>query len=178
MSLPGREENLKPVRSTEEARERGRKGGIKSGEARRKKRSMKQAAKMLLDMPVGIDSVSEQMAQLFGIEEDDLTNQMALVVSVFKEALNGNIRAAEFLRDTAGENHSSNREYALEKREADRRDAEFEYRKQKEAGLEYEIEDMDEIEGVIYGGEAVEQGRPEGRPDADTAPQDDTVPLQ
>lgn len=31
-------ENLKPVRSKEEARERGRAGGIKSGEARRRKK--------------------------------------------------------------------------------------------------------------------------------------------
>ncbi len=30
--------NLRPVRNSEEARERGRKGGIKSGEARRRRK--------------------------------------------------------------------------------------------------------------------------------------------
>jgi len=31
------EDNLKQIQSTEEAREKGRKGGIKSGQSRRKK---------------------------------------------------------------------------------------------------------------------------------------------
>lgn len=42
-------DNLKPVQSTEEARERGRKGGIASGEARREKATMKKTLEMLLD---------------------------------------------------------------------------------------------------------------------------------
>ena len=43
------EQNLKPVRSEEEARELGRKGGIKSGEARREKATMLSTLEKLLD---------------------------------------------------------------------------------------------------------------------------------
>ena len=42
-------DNLRPIQSTEEARELGRKGGIKSGETRREKATMKKALEMLLD---------------------------------------------------------------------------------------------------------------------------------
>ena len=42
-------ENLKPCRTTEEARERGRKGGINSGKRKKEKRKLKEIAEMLLD---------------------------------------------------------------------------------------------------------------------------------
>lgn len=40
------------VPSSEEARKNGRKGGIKSGEARRRKRDLRAAMKELLSLPV------------------------------------------------------------------------------------------------------------------------------
>ncbi len=144
------EKNLKPVRTKEEARERGRKGGIASGEARRRKRTMKNAAKFLLDMPVASDNISETMKKM-GFEEEDLTNQMAVLVSVFRKAMEGNVKAAEFLRDTAGQNDAKNEDRKLKKQQFSHRVDEFEYRKEKDAGISQEIEDMDEIEGEIYG---------------------------
>jgi len=41
-------ENLRPPKSTEEARERGRKGGIKSGEVRRERKALKEELLLLL----------------------------------------------------------------------------------------------------------------------------------
>lgn len=98
----GAPENLDPVRTKEEAKRRGTNGGIASGVARRKKRTMKEAAKLLMDMPISFKSVSESMKDM-GIEEDELTNQMAILVSMFKEGMSGNVRAAEFIRDTIGD---------------------------------------------------------------------------
>ena len=48
------EENLHPVRSKEEARERGRQGGIVSGEARRKKKQFLDAVKWLANSDIRI----------------------------------------------------------------------------------------------------------------------------
>jgi len=45
------EHNLIPIRTESEAREKGSKGGKKSGESRRRKKSMKQVMDMLLEMP-------------------------------------------------------------------------------------------------------------------------------
>lgn len=42
-------ENLKPYRSEDEAREGGRKGGVASGEARRQRKTVKEALRALMD---------------------------------------------------------------------------------------------------------------------------------
>ena len=43
------EENLKPP-TTSEARKRGKKGGIKSGKARKERKAMKETAEMILGL--------------------------------------------------------------------------------------------------------------------------------
>lgn len=142
------EQNLIPLgsgqRSESEEREMRSKGGRKSGETRRRKRAMKSATKLLLDMPVAQESIAAQM-QTMGFEEEDLTNQMAMLISMWKEAMSGNVRAAEFIRDTAGQNpqHIQHQE-------------EFKYKKERDAGISQEIEDLDDIEDEIYGSKETE----------------------
>lgn len=46
------EENLRPVQSKEEARQRGRNGGIKSGQVRRQKKTIAATVEKLLDSKV------------------------------------------------------------------------------------------------------------------------------
>lgn len=132
-------DNLKPVRTTEEAKKRGRNGGIESGKARRRKRAMQDATRYLLDMPIASETVVNGMKAL-GFDEMDMTNQMAVIVSVWKEAMGGNIAAASWLRDTSGQNPSHVQHQQ-----------EFEYKKDKENGITYEMEDLDEVEEQIYG---------------------------
>lgn len=38
-----------------------------------------------------------------GVDIDDIDNQMALVVSMWKQALSGNVQAFNSIRDTVGE---------------------------------------------------------------------------
>ncbi len=57
---------------------------------------------MLMHMPVVYRSVIDGMKQL-GIDKDEMTNQMAIIVSMYKEAMSGNVKAAEFLRATIGD---------------------------------------------------------------------------
>ncbi len=100
-------DNLTPFRSVEEAREAGRKGGVASGKTRRRKKAMKQAAAMLLNMDVSSSGAfgKEMKKRLvaLGLDEDDVTYQDALLASILLEAMKGDVRAAEFMRDTAGE---------------------------------------------------------------------------
>ena len=99
------EKNLHPVQSEKEAREKGRKGGIASGAARRRKRDMRQAAKLLLDADVSPSQKSMRMLmKSLGIDEQDMTYSMAILSAVLLQAGNGNVKAAAFLRDTAGYN--------------------------------------------------------------------------
>lgn len=80
------ENNLKPVRSKNEARERGKKGGIKSGEARAKKKTLKEELIILLETKI-----------------EDKTIQEKISFSLIQEALKGNVKAFETVRDTIGE---------------------------------------------------------------------------
>ena len=74
------EENLKPFQSVEEAREKGRKGGIASGQARREKKLFKEA-------------IEKQLGQSID----------SMITSMIAQAQNGNVQAITFLRDTIGE---------------------------------------------------------------------------
>lgn len=89
--MAGRKENLKSPRSTEEARERGRKGGVASGQARREKASLREAVKAALDVVMK------------GKDGKDVSAREAIVAAQMLKALNGDSKAFEVIRDTTGE---------------------------------------------------------------------------
>lgn len=90
--MANNQENLKPVRSKEEARERGKNGGIKSGEARRAKKTMKEMLDYLLEKEIANSKTGESV-----------TYREAILTSCIKKAIKGDVKAAQFVRDTAGE---------------------------------------------------------------------------
>ena len=83
-----REDKLKPVRTKEEASERGRKGGIASGIARREKKTFRATLELLLDRR---------------LEGSSLTGREAVAVALFEKAMSGDVKAFQELRDTVGE---------------------------------------------------------------------------
>ena len=86
------EENLNPIRTEKEARELGRKGGIASGEARRAKKTMKEMLDYLLDKEIENSKTGEMV-----------TCREAMLSAMVKKAIEGNIKACQFVRDTSGE---------------------------------------------------------------------------
>lgn len=97
----GAPENLKPVRSKEEAKKRGRNGGIQSGVARRKKRDARAAAKLILNLPC--TEATERNLRSMSVDEEDFTNRVALFARAFAQAMTGDVRAMEFIVKIAGE---------------------------------------------------------------------------
>ena len=97
--------NLKPVRTKREAKERGRKGGMASGEARRAKRTFKDRIKWLMELPMGEGSVTEDtdIKNVRLIPSANLTAIDQIIVAQFQKAAKGDTKAAEFIRDTLGE---------------------------------------------------------------------------
>lgn len=75
-------ENLKPPRSTKEARERGKKGGIASVKARRAKKDFREAMIALLE----------------GKCKDGRIGAENLAASLFEKALAGDVRACAEIR--------------------------------------------------------------------------------
>ena len=101
----GNPQNLDPVRSTNEARKRGRAGGLASGRARREKRTMREIAQLALSMPLNKGKV-ESLAGAESLKDATIMNLPSgeiIILRMVQEATNGNIRAAEYLRDTIGE---------------------------------------------------------------------------
>ena len=75
-------ENLRPVSSKDEARERGRKGGLASGEARRKRKTLKEELLLMLA---------------------DGDTQQSVTLALIEKAMSGDTKAFEVIRDTIGE---------------------------------------------------------------------------
>ena len=101
--------NLMPIQEVNSNRTReqhsadSRRAGIASGEARRKKKAMKEAINMLLSLPLK-DEKAKAYLEYLGFEEEDMDNQLGLVISMYKEAVaKGNVQAANWIRDTAGD---------------------------------------------------------------------------
>ncbi|MBQ3059866.1 MAG: hypothetical protein IJD16_06090 [Desulfovibrio sp.] len=78
--------NLKPVQSTDEARARGRAGGVASGKARREKKSLRERLQALLDSRVG-----------------DMTGLDAAAHALFERVLSGDVKAFEILAAHTGQ---------------------------------------------------------------------------
>ena len=96
-------ENLNPVRTKEEARERGRAGGIKSGEARRAKKNMRETAKALMSMQVYGDT-NKRNLEAFGIQKEDQNYQTAVVVRLMQKALvEGDTSAIRLIGELTGD---------------------------------------------------------------------------
>ena len=87
------EQNLNPfgTLTEDEQREISSKGGKASGEARRKKKLLRECLEILLEKEI-TDKKGETMS---GAE--------ALSTKLFAEAMKGNVKAFEVLRDTAGQ---------------------------------------------------------------------------
>lgn len=87
------EQNLKSFseRTTEEQREIARQGGKASAEARRKKRDLRLALEMLLER----DWTDKSGKVISGTE--------AITAKLFEQAMKGNVKAFETLRDTVGQ---------------------------------------------------------------------------
>lgn len=98
------EENLIPMdqRSESEAREMGRKGGIASGAARRRKRALKEAADIYLALPVSDKRKWNRLARK-GIDPEEIDNQMAMIVGLTEAATEGDSRAGRLIVDILGE---------------------------------------------------------------------------
>lgn len=105
-------------RSPEEVREMGRKGGIASGAARRRKRDMKQKLKLLLSLPAADNDRTELAAM--GVDPGDMDNEMVLVKALFLAAAEGDTRAFDRIMDLLGKS-TAREELALKKQEAKRK---------------------------------------------------------
>ena len=99
------EQNLIPFtseQSQEEAKKNGSKGGIASGKARRARKMMREDAQMFLEMPLNAGQL-EDVEYLAEVKGKNITVQQAILLAMIKKAMKGDVRASEYVRDTAGQ---------------------------------------------------------------------------
>lgn len=101
----GKKNNLPKTLSHEEAVRRGRMGGIKSAEVKKRRKTLREAGEILLSLQVKDDQVIDELKNQ-GIEDEQLTNVMAIMYRNIIAAMNGDVKAATFIRDTVGEKPS------------------------------------------------------------------------
>ena len=101
------EENLLKAENltSEELRDRARKGGIASGKARRAKKAFKETLETLLSMSMenGKEVSVDDIASFKGIKGQNISVQEAILIAQVQKAMKGDTRAAEYLRDTIGQ---------------------------------------------------------------------------
>lgn len=92
-------QNLKRDFTREELAENGRKGGVASGVAKRRQRTFRESIKAIMACPVPDDEQRDRLEQL-GV---DATMLNAIHMAINERAMRGDVDAARYLRDTAGE---------------------------------------------------------------------------
>lgn len=100
-------ENLKPIgkRTTDEAREISKKGGIASGASRRRKKALRTALKEAVAMR--LDELHPDMRnaimQAAKLSDGELTVSDAILGSIIRNACKGDPKMMKILLDTIGE---------------------------------------------------------------------------
>lgn len=87
--------------SSDEARELGRRGGVASGIARRRRKALREALDVYISLPVQ-DKRSLNRLLRAGVDEDDADTQMLIISSLVQRAIDGNVRAAKLIFDLVG----------------------------------------------------------------------------
>ena len=107
--------DLKPVQSKEEAKKRGRAGGIASGKARREKKAMRETLDILLSMPMkdGAAADVESIRSFASIKGKNISVQEAILIAQVQKAMKGDTKAAEYVRDTIGQKPGENVEMTM-----------------------------------------------------------------
>lgn len=100
----GRKENLIDAahRTEEELRRMTRNGGIKSGEARRRKKTMREALEYLMYKAELSEPLKQRMRDE-GIKDDDMNHQMAITRSLIAKAEAGDVQAYNAICAMIGE---------------------------------------------------------------------------
>lgn len=110
------EQNLKPVRSKREARERGRNGGIRSGETRRRKAALRDTMNRLLTMKVEVEGLSD----ILRADGAESTYEEVITMAMIQQAMLGDVKAYKAIMQVVGQTDKSEEDLEEQKIRTDR----------------------------------------------------------
>lgn len=91
-------ENLTPS----QRRKNASKAGKASAKKRKQNKTFKEIINKFLEEQVSNEELKQQMVK-FGFADDEVSNKSCAVFALWKEAIKGNTKAFELIRDTIGE---------------------------------------------------------------------------
>ena len=94
------EQNLRPS-EYKLSQDEAKKGGIASGKARRKKKTLRELVELFGEL--GVNPDTRKLMKQLGIPEDLMTRKMQPVVALFNKANKGDVSAFNAIRDIIGE---------------------------------------------------------------------------
>ena len=97
------EQNLRPIRTESEAREKGRNGGIASGIARREKKTVQKILGDFLDLGITQNKTLEALARKAGLSTDGSIKDLVTAVCVLNTLKKGDISELEKIAKLLGE---------------------------------------------------------------------------
>lgn len=100
------EQNLNPVRTEKEARERGRNGGVASGKARREKKTIQKILAEMLDGRIKDSPQFARLAAKIGIEDTKSVKDIFTMVCLLNSVKTGNLGDLERLAKLLGEENA------------------------------------------------------------------------
>lgn len=92
-------DNLIPPRTKDEARERGKNGGIASGKSRREKKALRETMEEMLKVALKDDNLLQTYGKL-GFAKKGMTMQDAIAAAMIHQAAKGNVKAFKEIRET------------------------------------------------------------------------------
>jgi hypothetical protein len=109
----GRKENLIKAEdlTSEQLRERARKGGLASVEAKRRKKTMREALELLM-YKTELPEQTKKMLKAEGVNEDDFNHQMVITRSLIAKAESGDVQAYNAICAMIGEKPAEKMELA------------------------------------------------------------------
>lgn len=99
------EQNLRPG-EYKFTQEEVKKGGVNSGIARRRKRTIRQAMELVMSLPVSDPELKAKLKKM-GIDMEDADNQTAVAVGLMARAMNGDPKAAALMFEYLEDEHTS-----------------------------------------------------------------------
>lgn len=98
-------DNLVPL-TTEKAREIGRLGGIASGEAKRRKKTIRELAAIMGDTEIQ-DEKSKAVLAKMGVDAENMSYNASIVAVIIKQALKGNTKNIDQWLELMGEKRTA-----------------------------------------------------------------------
>ena len=149
------DQNLIPTtkRTKKEVREMTTKGGKRSGEVRRQRKTQREQLELLMSLPLKNIKAKEQIKNL-GIEDAEINNQMAMNVAMFNLILKGGkgaVQAYNSINDLIGDNEKRKLELEKAREEIARLKLEQEKLKRELGNGSEDFEDLTPLVDLLKG---------------------------